>query len=74
MLNRFVIVIILLIFNFVFSQNKSFVYELKFKPDPLKDSLSKESYILDVSGFKSMFRATEEKKADSLSSHTATWI
>lgn len=56
-----------LIFFFasVFSQNKSFVYELKFKPNLTKDSIEKETFILDVNDGKSMFRTIKDKEADS---------
>lgn len=58
-------VLFLFLFSLLFSQSKSFVYELKFKPNPAKDSIAKETFILDVIDGKSMFRTVKDKKADS---------
>ena len=65
MVKQFVTVITLLSFSFFFSQNKSFVYELNFKSNPTKDSITKEKFVLDISEGKSMFRTVRDKKADS---------
>ena len=55
----------LISFGIFFSQNKSFVYELKFKPNPAKDSIATEKFILDINDGKSMFRTLKDKEADS---------
>ena len=65
MLKQYVGLILLCAFSFVFAQNKSFVYEMKFKSDPTKDSVSKAKYVLDINDGKSMFRTVRDKQADS---------
>ena len=65
MLKHFLTLITLFAFSLIFSQNKSFVYELKFKTDPTKDSLATGKFVLDISEGKSMFRPLKEKEADS---------
>lgn len=65
MVKKILCSIIILIFTSVYSQNKSFIYELKFKPNPTKDSIVKESFVLDVEDGKSMFRTIKDKQADS---------
>lgn len=57
---------VVFIFGLFSSQSKSFVYELKFKVNPTKDSISKETFILDVIDGKSLFRTLKEKEADSI--------
>lgn len=61
-----ILLILLLLSNFVFAQNVSFVYELKYKPDSNKDSLVTEAYYLDVSGNQSVFRSEHVRNSDSL--------
>lgn len=67
MLKKIFSLLIIIFFTSVFSQNKSFIYQLKFKPNPTKDSIEKESFILDVVDGKSMFRTLKDKQADSTS-------
>ena len=57
--------VFLIMISFAFGQNKSFIYELHFKPNPAKDSTAKENFILDINGNRSMFRTVEDKKQDS---------
>lgn len=64
MKKRFTLIFVLL-YSIAFSQNKSFIYELKYKPNPDKDSTAKENFILDINGNRSMFRTVEDKKQDS---------
>lgn len=61
-----IFIIFLLLANFVFAQNISFVYELKYKPDSNNDSLVTETYYLDVSGDQSVFRSEQARISDSL--------
>ena len=65
MLKKILFFVVILTFGFVFSQDKSFIYELKFRPNLTKDSISKERFVLDVLNGKSIFRTIEEKKSDS---------
>ena len=65
MLKQYLSLFFLFAFGFVFAQNKSFVYELKYKPNPSKDSTSKAKYVLDIAEGKSMFRTLKDKEADS---------
>lgn len=65
MFKQFIISITVFAFSFVFSQNKSFVYELKFKPNLTKDSTASEKFALDINDGKSMFRTLKDKEADS---------
>ncbi len=65
MFKQFIILISVFAFTYLFSQNKSFVYELKYKPNPSKDSIANEKYILDINEGKSVFRTLRDKKTDS---------
>ncbi|MGA9213624.1 hypothetical protein [Kaistella sp.] len=65
MIKQSISIILVFAFSFVFSQNKSFVYELKFKPNPGKDSIATEKFVLDINAGKSMFRTLKDKEADS---------
>ncbi|WP_294300996.1 GLPGLI family protein [uncultured Chryseobacterium sp.] len=59
----------LLIFTFshlLFSQNNTFIYDMKYKPCQEKDSLQMQNMILDVSDSKSIFRSSEDKDSDSI--------
>jgi hypothetical protein len=50
----------------LFSQGNSFVYELRFKPNPNKDSIKTVKTILDIKDFKSFFRTENQRKDDSV--------
>lgn len=65
MIKPFITIVFLLAFGVVSAQNKSFVYQLKYKPNPAKDSAVQEKYILDIKDGKSLFRTVREKKSDS---------
>lgn len=52
--------------SFCFSQGNSFVYELRFKPNPNKDSIKTVKTILDIKDFKSFFRTESQRKDDSI--------
>ncbi len=65
MLKQYLSLFLLFAFSFVFAQNKSFVYEMKFKSDPNKDSISKGKYVLDINDGKSIFRTVRDKQTDS---------
>ena len=65
MFKKNLVLLALVAFSFVFSQNKSFVYELKFKPNPNKDSVATGKFVLDINEGKSMFRTLKDKEADS---------
>lgn len=53
-------------FGFCFSQGNSFVYEVKFKPNPAKDSIKTLKAVLDIKEFKSFFRTENQRKDDSI--------
>lgn len=57
---------LLLLSNFLFAQHITFVYELKLRSNPDKDSLTTETYYLDVSGSQSVFRSQQARISDSL--------
>lgn len=65
MLKKILFFVVIFTFGFVFAQNKSFIYELEFRPSLTKDSIAKERFVLDVLNGKSIFRTIEEKKSDS---------
>ena len=65
MIKQFASIPLVLVFSLIFGQNKSFVYELKWKSNPEKDSIATEKFALDISDGKSMFRTLKEKEADS---------
>lgn len=65
MVKQFISFFTILIVSVLYSQDKSFVYELKFKPSAEKDSLVKQRFILDINDGKSMFRTFDEKESDS---------
>lgn len=65
MVKQFISFFTILIVSVLYSQDKSFVYELKFKPSAEKDSLVKQRFILDINDGKSMFRTFDEKASDS---------
>ena len=65
MYRKVITVFFIFLIGFVFSQNKSFVYELNYKPNLSKDSLSTAKYILDLSDGKSMFRTLRDRETDS---------
>jgi GLPGLI family protein len=50
----------------VCSQNISFIYELKYKPNSNKDYLKEELFYLDISDKESIFRSEHERSSDSL--------
>lgn len=52
--------------SLTFAQNKSFVYELKYKPNRTKDSIATEKFVLDINNGESMFRTVEDRKSDSV--------
>ena len=66
-MKKVLILSFLINFCFLFSQSKSFIYQLKFKPNSTKDSIAKEIFILDVKEGRSVFRTLKEKTADSTS-------
>ncbi len=65
MVKHFINVIALFAFSIIFSQNKSFVYEMKFKPNSTKDSIAKDKFVLDINEGQSIFRTLKDKQADS---------
>lgn len=50
----------------IFSQNISFIYELKYKPNSDKDYYKNELFYLDVADKESIFRSVYERSSDSL--------
>lgn len=52
--------------NFYIAQNITCTYELKFKPNPQKDSLVSNRFYLDIYGKRSIFRSALERESDSL--------
>lgn len=70
MKNRIFCLVLFLIQSFVFSQNRSFIYELKYQTNPDKESVTTEKFILDVKDGKSLFRSIKDKETDSLSYST----
>ena len=50
----------------IFSQNISFLYELKYKPSSSKEYYKNELFYLDVSDKESIFRSEHERSSDSL--------
>ncbi|ROI07795.1 GLPGLI family protein [Chryseobacterium sp. H3056] len=65
-MKSFLFVFVLFLFGSFSAQNKIFLYELKFKPNPAKDSITTENFILDVKDGTSMFRTVKDRKSDSL--------
>lgn len=62
---------IIIFSNNICGQNKTFKYDLNYKPNLLKDSLVLEKTILDIKdGSLSIFRTEQEKKSDSLIAKT----
>jgi len=62
---------IIIFSNNISGQNKTFKYDLNYKPNLLKDSLVLEKTILDIKeGSLSIFRTEQEKKSDSLIAKT----
>lgn len=55
---------------FVAAQNVTFVYHLKYKPNPEKEVFLSEDYYLDVLGKQSVFRSKTDRKSDSLTEKT----
>lgn len=51
-------------------QNNTFKYDLKYKPNPSKDSIILERTVLDVNPENSIFRSEQEKQSDSLQAKT----
>lgn len=70
MLKRIFLIFASFLFGFIYSQNKSFIYELKFKPHITKDSTAKELFALDINQEKSMFRSLKVKESDSVFNST----
>ncbi len=65
MVKQIISIVLLFTLSLMFSQNKSFVYDLKFRPNAEKDSTATERFILDINQGKSMFRTIKDKEADS---------
>lgn len=65
MVKQIISILLVCTLSLMFSQNKSFVYELKFRPNAEKDSTATERFILDINQGKSMFRTIKDKDADS---------
>ncbi|MEY8758867.1 GLPGLI family protein [Chryseobacterium tongliaoense] len=62
---------VIIFHNHAIGQNQSFKYDLKYKPNPLKDSTILEKMVLDIKdGSLSVFRTEFEKKSDSLIAKT----
>ncbi|WP_156831976.1 GLPGLI family protein [Kaistella palustris] len=57
--------LLLLTMCFCAGQNRTFVYQLTYKPGVSKDSIAKTLFVLDIAGQKSLFRTLEEKQSDS---------
>lgn len=53
-----------------YSQNLSCLYELKFRPNPKKDSIVTNTYYLDIYKKQSIFREENERYSDSLTEKT----
>ncbi|MGC4128202.1 MAG: GLPGLI family protein [Bergeyella sp.] len=53
-----------------YAQNITFEYELKFKPNPDKNSFEIDVYYLDVLGQQSVFRSQKDRRSDSLTERT----
>ncbi|CEJ69052.1 Protein of unknown function (Porph_ging) [Chryseobacterium oranimense G311] len=64
--------ILIFISNIIFAQNITFIYELKYKPDPKKE-IKTEYYYLDVLGSQSVFRSESAREADSLMQKNGFW-
>lgn len=62
--------ILVFLSNFLFSQNMTFIYELKFRSNPSKDSLTTETYYLEVLDKQSVFRSERARVSDSLKAKT----
>ena len=65
-MKKLILLLTFLIFGFYFSQGNSFIYDVKFKPNPTKDSIMTMKSVLDIQGFKSIFRTENQKKDDSI--------
>ena len=55
-----------IICGFYFSQGNSFVYEVRYKPNPAKDSIKTLKAVLDIKDNRSFFRTENQKKDDSI--------
>ena len=55
-----------IICGFYFSQGNSFVYEVRYKPNPAKDSIKTLKAVLDIKDTKSFFRTENQIKDDSI--------
>lgn len=62
----FLICCLFLIVNKVLSQNTSFIYELKYRPNAEKQYYKDQLFYLDIYGKESIFRSQHERSADSL--------
>lgn len=67
----FLFFLVVLVFNHMYSQNKTFKYDFKYKPNVLRDSTILEKTVLDVKDDNlSIFRSEQEKISDSLIAFT----
>lgn len=64
-MNRYLFTFLLLS-SFVFGQNSSFIYQLKYKPDSDVAKTENITYYLDVKGTESLFRSVMFRRSDSL--------
>ena len=69
-MKKIILTLLLMLSNILMSQNLSFVYELRYKPDLTGNSLTKKIFILDVLGKESVFRSEQERRSDSLKQRT----
>lgn len=70
-MKKLLFILIFIVSNVLFAQNITFVYELKHKPKPEKDSVVKELYFLDVLGKQSVFRSEHDRRSDSIKEKTS---
>lgn len=60
------LIILILFSSFLFGQNSSFIYDLKYKPNSDSTKTEKVTYYLDVREKESLFRSNKFRRSDSL--------
>lgn len=69
-INNVFLLIVFSVFFKIYAQDKSFIYEMRYKPNPNKDSIITDETILDITKEVSVFRTTHDKASDSLKAKT----
>lgn len=67
---KFYLLLIILFSSLGSAQDLTFIYEVRFKTDPIKAEFKTELYFLDIKDNRSMFRSERNRKSDSLKAAT----